>query len=227
MNTDTTHITPPRSTARAIASAVAGLLAIGLLVAGGVLLWGDAHKDRDGYLNAAREPFTTSSYALATDNLDADLRGAGWIMDRDIFGDIRIAAQPRADKPVFVGIARTSDVSAYLSGTPHAAVSDVSYSPFHVSYHEHPGDRRPTGPADQPFWTASAHGVGTQTVTSGVEDGDWSVVVMNEDASRHVDARISVGANAPFLATVGWASTGGGLLLLMIASALFCQPPSS
>ncbi len=48
-------------------------------------------------------------------------------------GDIRIVVQPGPDKPVFVGIARARDVSAHLSGTPHAAVGDVSQSPFHAS----------------------------------------------------------------------------------------------
>jgi hypothetical protein len=141
-------------------------------------------------------------------------------MDRDEFGKVRIEVQPRAGKPVFVGIAPTNEVSAYLSGTAHTAVTDVSYSPFRAEYRDRGGDRRPALPAGRRFWAASAHGAGTQTITWDVEDGDWSVVVMNEDASRTVDTTIGVGAKVPFLVTAAWVSIGGGLLLLSAAGAL-------
>jgi hypothetical protein len=78
-------------------------------------------------------------------------------------------------------------------------------------------------PAAQRFWVVSAHGSGTQTVAWDLEDGDWSVVVMNEDASRGVHARISAGVKATFLGTEGWVSTGAGLLLLIGAGAVLVR----
>ena len=72
---------------------------------GSVLLRGEAKKNDDGYLPTAREPFAADSHALATDNLDIDLDGAGRIVDHDEFGNARIEVQPRAGKPIFVGIA--------------------------------------------------------------------------------------------------------------------------
>jgi hypothetical protein len=53
-----------------------------------------------------------------------------------------------------------------------------------------------------------------------VEPGEWSVVVMNADGSRGVDARVSAGAKVPFLAAVGWGAIGGGALLLVAAGGL-------
>jgi hypothetical protein len=202
---------------------LATVLAVGCLATGGGLLWGDAQKDADGYFSTAREPFATSTHALTTDNLDVDLDGAGWIIGRDEFGKVRIEVQPRAGKPVFVGIAPTNDVSAYLTGTAHTSITEVSYSPFRAESRDRSGDGRPARPADQRFWAASAHGAGTQTVTWDLEDGDWSVVVMNADASRIIDTTISAGAKVPFLATAGWVSIGAGVLLLTVAGALFVR----
>jgi len=204
-----------------VAGGVAAVLAIGFIAGGALLLWGDSKKDDQGYLSTGKDRYAASTYALATDNLDVDLDGAGWIMDRDDLGNVRLEVQSSAGKPVFVGIARTSDVSDYLRGISYTSVTDVDYSPFHASYRDrdHGGDR-PALPADQDFWAASAHGSGTQTVAWDLEDGDWSIVVMNADGSRGVDTDISAGAKVPFLGTLGWVSLGGALVLLITAGTL-------
>jgi hypothetical protein len=203
-----------------IAGAVAALLAIGFIAAGALLLWGDSRKDEQGYLSTGKDGYATSTYALASDNLDVDLDGAGWIVDRGDLGNVRLKVESNAGNPVFVGIARTSDVSDYLRGTSYTSVSDVDYSPFHASYREHGGDHRPALPANQGFWAASAHGSDTQTLAWDLKDGDWSIVVMNADGSRGVDTDISAGAKFPFLATLGWISLAGGLVLGIIAGTL-------
>jgi hypothetical protein len=142
-------------------------------------------------------------------------------MDRDDLGKVRLAVESSAGKPVFVGIARTSDVSNYLHGTSYTSVTDVDYSPFHASYRDRDhGGERPARPADQDFWAASAHGSGTQTLAWDLEDGDWSIVVMNADGSRGVDTDISAAAKVPFLGTLGWVSLGGALVLLITAGTL-------
>jgi hypothetical protein len=203
-----------------VAGGVAAVLAIGFIAAGALLLWGDSKTDDQGYLSTGKERYATSTYALASENLDVDIDGAGWIMDADDLGKVRLAVESSAGKPVFVGIARTSDVSDYLRGTSYTSVTDVDYSPFHASYRDLGGARRPAPPADQDFWAASARGSGTQTVAWDLEDGDWSIVVMNADGSRGVDTDISAGAKVPLLGTFGWISLGGALLLLITAGTL-------
>jgi hypothetical protein len=197
-----------------IAAALAGLISLGLLAAGGALLWGDSRKDDEGYLNTRTERFATDTYALATDNLDLDLDGVDDVLGVDAYGKIRLRVDSRADAPVFVGVARTTDVTRYLHGTSHALVTDISYPDFDAEYAEQPGTKRPAAPADQTFWDASAHGTGEQTLTWDVEDGDWSVVVMNADSSGGVETEISGGAEAPWLAPLGWGLTIAGLLTL-------------
>jgi hypothetical protein len=216
--------TAQRSTAARIAAligaSIVGLLALVLIALGGVSLWANGQKDDSGYLSTGTDRYATSTYAVATDNLDLDSRGAGWLINSDRYGKVRLKVDSRAGKPVFVGIARTSEVSRYLRDTSHAVVTDVSYSPFHAEYRAHAGAQRPTLPADQRFWVASAHGSGAQTLTWDVKHGSWSVVVMNADGSRGVDAGVSAGANVPILSAVGWGALGGGLLLLAAAGGI-------
>jgi hypothetical protein len=210
----------PARIASLVAAGVASLLAIGFLAAGGVLLWGNSEKNDDGYLTTQSERFAASTHALTTDDLDVDLEGAGWFVDRGALGKVRIKATPNGDEPVFVGIARTSDVAGYLGKTARTSVTDVEYSPFEATYHDHAGGPAPAPPGDRRIWAASAEGSGAQTVTWEVEDGNWSVVVMNADGSRGVDADITAGTNAPWLAGFGWGALGGGLLLLVVAGTL-------
>jgi hypothetical protein len=224
MENDRPNTPAPRQSGGRIASIVAGgvaaVLAVGLIAAGAVLLWGDSKKDDHGYLSTGKEHYAASTYALASENLDVNLDGAGWVMDRGGLGKVRLAVKSSGGKPVFVGIARTRDVSDYLRRTSYTSVTDVDYSPFRAAYRDHGGDRRPALPAQQTFWAASAHGSGTQTVAWHLEDGDWSVVVMNADGSRGVDTHISAGATVPFLGTLGWVSLGGALVLLLAAGTL-------
>ena len=201
-----------------IAAGVIGLLSLGLLAGGGLMLWGDAEKDEHGYVSTASERFATNTYALATENLD--IEGVDWILGRERWGKIRLEATAGGDERLFVGIARTSDVNDYLRGTSHELVTDIDYAPFRADYRELDGDAKPARPADQDIWAASAHGAGTQALTWEVEDGDWSVVVMNENASRGVDAGVKAGANLPFLPGAGWGSLAAGFGALAVAAGL-------
>jgi hypothetical protein len=203
-----------------VAGAATALLATAFLAAGGLVLWADGKKDADGYHSTASKPFTTSTHAITTDDLDIDAGASDWFSGQDHYGKIRLKVTPHGDAPVFVGIAPTREVSAYLRDSAHAALTDVDFDPFHASYRAEGGAERPTPPAAQRIWEASAHGTGTQTLTWDVRHGSWSVVVMNADGSAGVDARVSAGADVPILGTIGWVALGGGLFLLVIAGAL-------
>ena len=226
MTEQTTDIQPKRSRGARIAlivtGAMTGLLAAGLLAVGGVALWGESEKDGDGYLATDSHHLAASTHAFASESLDVDLDRAGWLMDREDFGDVRLEVAPRGDEPVFVGIAPTDQVSRYLAGVGHTSVSDVDSWPFEVSYDERSvtGDRRPAPPGEQRLWAASVEGAGTQTLEWDVEDGDWSVVVMNADGSRGVDADVAAGAKVPFLSEIGWTAMGTGAVLMVAAAGL-------
>jgi hypothetical protein len=207
-------------TASVIVGAIVGFIAIGLLIAGGVVLWANSKKDHDGYISTHTERFSSNAYAIATDNLDAKIDAPDWVVNPDHYGKLRLKVAPRNGKPVFVGVAPTRAVEDYLARTAHETVTDIDYNPFHASYDYDAGTHRPGLPADQGIWVASAHGAGKQTLTWSVRRGSWSIVVMNADGSAGVDAGVSAGARLPFLVWVGWGAVGGGLLLLVVAGGL-------
>ena len=224
MPSPATHHPSPRQTpARTgplVAAIVAGLVSLLLIGAGAAALAGEREKDADGYLSTAPHRFATQTHALATAELDVDAGGSDWFVAEDRYGRIRLQVDPAGDDPVFVGIARTSEVDAYLGGSDHAEVTDVSYGPFEAEYRQHVGDARPTAPTEQRFWEASTHGSGEQTLDWDVEHGSWSIVVMNADGSAGIDVDVSAGANVPVLATIGWIGLGSGLLFAILAGGL-------
>jgi hypothetical protein len=204
-----------------LAGAFTSLLALAALVVGGVSLWLDHKKDDQGYIATRTHGFDTRTAALASGNLDMNLDGAEWLVNSDHYGKLRLKVEPRDGKPVFVGIARTSDVERYLGGVAHSTVTNVDLDPFDASYRDHAGAAHATPPASRRIWAASATGDGRQTLTWNVEDGNWSVVVMNADGSPGVHAGVSAGAKVGFLGAVGWSSLGTGVLLLAGAAGLF------
>jgi hypothetical protein len=210
----------PARIASLVAASLLGLFSLGLLAAGGGLLWADSKKDDEGYISTGFDPFTTGTYALATEDLDIDATGAGWLIDDDRYGKVRLRARSQDGKPVFVGIAPTDAAERYLRGVAHDLVTDVEYDPFRADQREMAGARRPGSPGEERFWAASAQGPGTQTLTWDVEHGNWSVVVMNADASRGVDAEVRAGAEVPFLEPAAWIALIAGLVSLALAALL-------
>jgi hypothetical protein len=232
MTENNTQTTRGRSTGGRIglivAGAVAGVLALGALALGAGALWADGEKNDQGYLTTDSERFAAGTRAMATDNLDVDLDGVDWLVDSGELGKVQLEVASDGDEPVFVGIARTEDVTSYLRGVDHTLVTDVDADPFEASYQRESGDRRPAAPAQESFWAASTQGRGTQTLDWRVDDGDWSVVVMNADGSRGVAADVSAGAKMPFLDELGWSALGGGGILLIGALTLIvlgARPP--
>jgi hypothetical protein len=224
--------TPKRWSAGRIAGVVTGavvsLVALGVLLLGALALWGDSQKDEGGYLSTDTERFGADTRALTSENLDVNLDGGQWVLDQTDLGEVRLEVASQADKPVFVGIARTDQLSSYMRNVAHTTVTDVNSDPFEASYRPVNGERKPARPAEAGIWAASAHGSGIQSLTWDVEDGDWSVVVMNDDGSPGVYADISAGAKLPFLDELGWTAIGSGTILFLSAMglvALSVRPP--
>jgi hypothetical protein len=206
--------------ALAVTGTIASLIAVALVAGGGLALWGNSLKDDDGYLRTDTERFTADTRALATENLDVDLGDADFLAQTDDLGRVEVTAQSRDGKPVFVGIARTSDVERYLGGVPHTTVNDVDVAPFSADYERHSGNRHPVAPEHAGIWQASSYGHGKQSIDWKIDDGDYSVVVMNADGSLGVDADISAGADLPYLDELGWSAIGSGAFALILGIGL-------
>ena len=109
---------------------------------------------------------------------------------RACYGKVRIKAdvQATASRCSSASPARaTSRRTCAAAPTTSSATSTTR--PFHVEYrHREPASVARARPATQRFWDASVQGDGAQALAWDVEDGDWSVVVMNADGSPGVDA---------------------------------------
>src|SRR5580765_4592713 len=196
------------------------LFGIALLAGGGFLLWADRTQREDGYLTTPTERFATQTYALTRTRLEIDTGGPGWLLDDSWFGKVRIRGDSPGAKMLFIGIGPEAAVAKYLGSVAHANVQDIDFDPFRVTYRPITG-RAPQGPPTaQSFWAVSASGVGTQTVTWKVREGDWSVVLMNADGSRGVVADVDLGAKLSFLLWVAIGSLIGGVLVIGGSTAL-------
>jgi hypothetical protein len=196
------------------------LIALAMLALGGLGLWAQTtQRDEDGFFTTSDERFQTPSYAIASQKVDVftDEDLPDWI-DAGALGTVRIEATGvNPDQAIFVGIGDARSVADYLGGLPYAEVVHVDYHPFDVRYRirEVGGAVSPPAPpADQTFWAASAEGSGTQTVLWKVEEGSYSVVVMNADATRGVAVDAAVGAKVGWLLPLTIGLLVGGALVL-------------
>ena len=196
------------------------LLGLALLVGGGFLLWADRTQREDGYLTTPTERFATPTYALTRTRLEVDTEGEGWVLNESWFGKVRIRGESSGDKTLFIGIGPQAEVARYLGTVAHANVQDIDFDPFRVTYLSVSGDAPQAPPTEQSFWAASASGVGTQTLTWKVREGDWTVVLMNADGSRGVAADVDLGAKLSFLLWVAIGLLVGGVLVSVGSAAL-------
>jgi hypothetical protein len=215
-----------------VVGVVLAALGLGLTASGAMLLGADAAQ-RDGRslsgkpIRLQSPGYALTSPAVVIDAGDAGLPAAPAIED---LATVTVRVQPVVpDQEVFVGIAETSDVDSYLEGVPHTALADRSWQSYgsRSDWSSWPpqddqelpraeGDRVPAAPAEQDFWAASTSGSGPQEITFDLQPGQWSMVVMNADASRPVWAVLQPGVRTEVLGPVGTALLIGGLVGLVL-----------
>ena len=190
-----------------VGGALAAVLALLLMTAAAVSFWAnDYDTDADGFHTSATHTYSTSTRALTTENLDINTAVPGWL-DAHL-GTIRV--DPKGTG-AFVGVARTSDVDAYLDQVAHDEITDLDYDPFLIETARRAGEGRPAMPGAQTFWAASS--TGGRELEWKVRKGEWTVVLMNEDASPGVKVPAKVGAKLPLFDGLGWGFVIGGTVL--------------
>jgi hypothetical protein len=147
-----------------------------------------------------------------------ELRGTGAALPERWLGDVRVRATARPAGAVFVGIAPTADVDAYLDGVAHSVVADPGDGSDPVRTDDVAGGAPATAPMAQSFWVASATGKGTQTLTWDVEEGDWTLVVMDASGGSPIAADVKLGATVPVLDNVVWVMLLSGLGLGVVSA---------
>lgn len=134
---------------------------------------------------------------------------------------IRVKATNPA-QAVFVGIAPTGSVDAYLAGVSYATVQRIGGT--RTTYVEHAGTAPAASPGQQGFWASSVSGAGSQTLTWTPASGDWTIVVMNQDAVGGVTVQADIAATVPSLTRIEFVMFVTGVVLLAIGVLMVTAP---
>jgi hypothetical protein len=174
----------------------------------------------DGTFTLSATDGETSGNALVLETLD---------LNRNLASSGSFAATATVsigghDGDVFVGIGPAADVARYLRGAQVDRITQVNWPGGLKTEPEHAGTRTPPPPQEQSFWAAKAEGP-TATLLWTVQRGDWTMVIMNADASAGVSVTASGSLGMPALGPIsvgllvaGLAILVGGILLTISGS---------
>ncbi|MCP3997569.1 MAG: MMPL family transporter [bacterium] len=198
-----------------IALGVIGVLVGAALIAGAVAGFSE-DRDADDFFVSDGHRFERSSFAITSDGVDVLADAPGWVADllTDPV-DVRATGSSNAGTDIFIGIGSSADVDTYLAGVPYDEVDRIEFEGSDINYVPHTGTAVPAAPAAQSFWVASVEGPGLLTVDWSVEQGDWSIVVMNADGSAGVDASLVLGIGISNIVAVMWGVLGFGVILML------------
>ncbi len=202
--------------------ALFALIAVPLLLGGLALGWAVATQtDDNGYFSTSTERVTTTSTALTSSVLEIGEAGPDtWWVDHDV-ATVKVRAESVDGSPVFVGVAPSSNVRAYLSGTSYDEITGIETTPFDYRLTRRGTEGTLTeSPGDQSFWTVQASGLDQQELVWDISPGTYTVVVMNADASSGVDVTLQVAGRFAFLTPIAIGLAIAGVAMLIVAAAL-------
>ncbi len=191
-----------RNTTAIAFGAIAALVGV-VLIIGSMGIVGE-YQDEDGYYMS--DPLLVDRPHAAVVANDTDLLRGRWetlsetsiaLAFMDEPNDVRVTARPHESGSVFIGIAPTGAVDSYLSGFAYDEITDWSSdlaAITEVEHSSHDGVGAPGPPAAETFWVESVEGSEPQTLDWTIESGDWTVVIMNADASAGIAAKVAFGA---------------------------------
>ncbi len=207
------HIGAGRATAVVLGSLL-GLVALGLLAGSAMVQFADkAVRDDDGYLMSSTVNLESPGYAVTSGSAELNRGPAPIALPERWLGTVKVEAIPHTENGIFVGIARTADVDAYLTGVARSVALDHVSDDGSVDLDFTDGGSPPVAPTDAEFWAATAAGQGPQELTWPSEAGDWTLVVMNGGGTTPVEADVAIGATAPILDEVAIFLLIAGLVL--------------
>ena len=209
-----------------IVSVILGILFVlagtALVTSGGFVLgvYG-GQRDSSGFFTTPSQIVGSYGFALSAPNINAQLgsRWEKWVPSR-ARAVVRVTGSSELPAPLFIGIGPTARVSKYLAGVPRDKITSIDLTAGSAQYTHVDGTTLPPAPGKQSFWVAKAEGTGTQTLDWAVQTGDWTVVIMNGDASAPVAATMSVGARFGILTPLIIGLTLVGLVILGLGATL-------
>ncbi len=179
-----------------VVGCVLAVTSLGLAIPGFALLVVDqTARDSDGFLMSPAQTFRSSTYAVTSGAQHLHADAPSDLAPSALLGDTKLTATATDGTSVFVGIGPAAEVESYLAGVEHATVTRITDRG--VVYRTTPGGAPAGSPLEEDFWVAESSGPGQHQVTWSPENGDWAVLVMNQDATPGVAVTMTVGAELP------------------------------
>jgi hypothetical protein len=207
-----------RDTVSSIATVagVASVVLAAVLALGAAALWTakEALPDDDGFFTTPAASCSADTFAITSDRLRLRIDG---LTPFSLLGDGRVTVTSRDGSPIFVGVAASDSVETYLGGVARTRmVPERAFEERRLPVCETLGGHaQPAAPASVPIWTASSQGRGEQVITWPFEKGDWTVVIMNANGERGMDATVNAGATFPAVTLlIAPLLIGAGVMLL-------------
>jgi len=210
----------PLRIAAIVVGALLILVGLGLLVPGAFLLWAhETQRDETGFYETSPRTLGTDTYALTSPDFTVSLSDlADWIPEGWV-GTVRLQAAS-SEKEIFIGVGPSDQVGAYLAGVAHDEVESFSAWGARLELRPVPGNASPSPPDEQGFWQIAVSGSSPPPVDWDITSGDWTVVIMNADASPGIRADVSLGARLDLLFPIAVGLSVAGVVLLLIGIVL-------
>jgi hypothetical protein len=220
--------TPPAGRVRlgttgSVVALIAGVVLVltggGLSIGGGSLLALNGARGNDGFIATRTLTLSTATAAITAEDITIHPAHMG---GRDVAAlqAMRVTVTGDGGTPLFLGVARQSDVDAWLGGTAHDRLTGM-YGMQRAQYRRDAGVVRAVAPpVDQTFWLDKASGTGTVALNWKPGDGRFALVLANADGSTGVVTDAVLAAKVPALRPLGAGLLTGGLLTLALAVVL-------
>lgn len=197
------------------------------MVVGGAMIWASQfHKDAEGFHVTEPMNITSGSYAITSQAIQID-EGASKALYWLNMDTIKTEVENNDPfKPVFIGIAKSRDVAEYLLNVQHEQVTDIEVFPSRFKYESISGDAQPDLPDSQGFWLEKSEGIGLQRIEFNLEEGEYTILAMNIDASPGIALEVVFGIKASGLvlvigiifASIGFVVLLGGILMVIFGA---------
>jgi hypothetical protein len=198
------------------------LAGVASVTSGGFVLGLYRHPSASsGFFTTADQAVGSNGFALTVPDINEQLAGRWerWLLSK-AGATVRVTGASRLPAPIFIGVAPTARVSEYLSGVPRDRIIGIDLAGGSVQYDPVSGGVLPSPPTEQSFWLAEVSGTGSRTLEWALREGDWAVVIMNQDASAPVAADVRLGARFGIIFPLIAGLMGAGVALLAVGATL-------
>ncbi len=197
---------------RRVLAVIFVIVGVAAITVGGI---GVAAFGVEGKMQSSSSALESSSrsHALLADILSIEAGFPG----SSALGEVTIGAEAVGGKPLFIGYGTRRSVDKYLEGVGFDAVAQQGSA---WETRTVPGVVEPDDPLDKNFWLGSSTGFDAEVAFKIPSEGQASLVVMNQNATAPVEARIAIGYQSELVFPLSVGAIAVGALLVVVGLVL-------